>query len=313
LHSFAPDSWHADSPKSKTLHIPEAIDIDIPELLEIMTEPLPTGHVGNLTKEEEQKLKEFWGILLQVFGVIAAERPTSPQNGALKKSATESSETKKSKGRFGMFGWKSAPAAEAPVAEKKNDNSAAAKLDINISDADDKYGQTKEFYDALAKHSQEDLRVAFWTMAKHDHPDALLLRYLRARKWDVKKALAMLIATIHWRLETVHLDDDVMKNGDIGPLDHPFTSAAKKDEDDFKNVLKLGESFCYGRDREGRPVCYIRVKLHRIGQFSHASIERYTVYLIETARLFLKHPHETAVSTYAKSPNLLEPTANLPV
>src|SRR5690606_35602302 len=58
---------------------------------------------------------------------------------------------------------------------------------------DDKYGQTKHFYDTLASQTPESIRATIWSMVKHDHPDALLLRFLRARKWDVEKALIMLV------------------------------------------------------------------------------------------------------------------------
>lgn len=48
--------------------------------------------------------------------------------------------------------------------------------------------------------SIEQLRLAFWDMVHGDSPDNLLLRFLRARKWDVGKALAMMARTFHWRV-----------------------------------------------------------------------------------------------------------------
>ncbi|RKO84765.1 hypothetical protein BDK51DRAFT_52905, partial [Blyttiomyces helicus] len=37
--------------------------------------------------------------------------------------------------------------------------------------------------------------------AGYDDPDQLVLRFIRARKWDVEKAVAMTLNAIRWRLE----------------------------------------------------------------------------------------------------------------
>jgi hypothetical protein len=70
---------------------------------------------------------------------------------------------------------------------------------LAIADGDDKYSQTKEFKEALATSTPQEIHDTFWRMVKADHPDALFLRFLRARKWDVGKAMVMLVATMHWR------------------------------------------------------------------------------------------------------------------
>ena len=163
---------------------------------------------------------------------------------------------------------------------------------------DDKYGQTKELHEILEKQAPEELRTAFWTMVKADHPDALLLRFLRARKWDVDKALAMLISTLHWRSAQMFVDEDVIKYGEGGAQEASQSSdtAVKKEGEDFLQQLKLGKSFLHGTDKEGRPICVVRVRLHKPGEQSERSMERYTVFVIETARLVLRPPVDTAVS-----------------
>merc|ERR1712070_784147 len=97
--------------------------------------------------------------------------------------------------------------------DKGSDSNAAAGSE------NDKHGQTKEFQEALASQSPQELRQAFWSMVKHDHPDALLLRFLRARKWDAEKALIMMISTMHWRLAEMHVDDDIVKNGELKAME----------------------------------------------------------------------------------------------
>lgn len=45
------------------------------------------------------------------------------------------------------------------------------------------------------------LREAFWGMVATDNPDSTILRFLRARKWDLDAAFDMLTNTLRWRLE----------------------------------------------------------------------------------------------------------------
>ena len=165
-------------------------------------------------------------------------------------------------------------------------------------DSEDKYGQSKDFQEALSNMSPETIRTTFWSMVKHDHPDALLLRFLRARKWDVEKALVMMISTMRWRAVEMHVDDDIMKNGEGGALEASKStdSAKKKHAEDFLTQMRMGKSFLHGLDKAGRPMCFVRVRLHKQGEQSEESLERYTVYLIESARMVLSPPIDTAVS-----------------
>ena len=132
-------------------------------------------------------------------------------------------------------------------------------------------------------------------MVKHDHPDALLLRFLRARKWDVHAALVMFVSTIHWRAKEMHVDDDIMINGEEHAVKESKAGSAaeRKEGGDFMAQLRMGKSFLHGTDKDGRPCCYVRVKLHKQGEQSEKSLERFTVYTIETTRMMLKPPIDT--------------------
>ncbi|KAJ5777667.1 hypothetical protein N7520_000913 [Penicillium odoratum] len=257
-------------------------------------EPAP-GTVGTLTPEQEVKLREFWVLALKVFGVpldaLEAEVNTPGE------TTPSSSDKKSSKRRgWGLFGRSNEDDGDdsKSVSSSSGVNSSVAA--INITDGDDKYGQTKEFQQALKDIKPEEIRTAFWSMVKHDHPDALLLRFLRARKWDVQKALVMLISTMRWRLLDVHVDDDIMANGEALALKQSKSSdpAEKKKGEDFLFQLRKGKSFLHGVDRFGRPICVVRVRLHKAGDQDAESLERFTVYTIETARLLLAPPVETA-------------------
>lgn len=261
-------------------------------------EPAP-GTVGNLTPEQEAKLQELWVYTLKVFGV-KVDSLQSEQAGSGSTSETASisaTKEKKPKRRWGLWGRADDDEADAKSVASA-DGIASGLSSINISDGDDKYGQSKEFKDALDQLEPEEMRTAFWNLVKHDNPDALLLRFLRARKWDVKKALIMMISTMRWRLQDVHVDDDIMANGEAKALQQSQSSdpTEKKMGEEFLHQMRMGKSYLHGVDRSGRPICVVRVRLHRSSEQEVETLERFTVYTIETARLLLAPPVETAVS-----------------
>ncbi|MCJ1378025.1 hypothetical protein MMC17_001121 [Xylographa soralifera] len=264
-----------------------------------MVGTLPPGRPGNLTVEQQAKLQEFWKATLKVFGVPdlggidVGGSVNSSINGDNEGDPSEHASTlnpeKKSK-RKGLF------------RRRKGDSGDKDDVSVHssIPDADDKYGQTKEFQQALATQSPEELRKAFWSMVKHDHPDGLLLRFLRARKWDVEKALVMMVSTMQWRSHDMHVDDDIMYNGEAAAYKDATesTGSTKKEGEDFMKIMRLGKSFLHGCDKEGRPICVVRARLHRAGEQSEASLERVTVHIIETARLLLSPPVDSATIVF---------------
>ncbi|KAK4960428.1 phosphatidylinositol transfer protein csr1 [Elasticomyces elasticus] len=246
------------------------------------TKPLP-GRPGNLTPEQEVKLKEMWAATLEVFGVVSHDERMSLEantntNGTTTPDTTSTTEEtkKKHKSRLSLG-----------LGRKKDKSSSSDSSEPN---GNDKHGQTADFKAALASQTPEELRQAFWSMTKHDHPDALLLRFLRARKWDTHAALVMLVATMHWRSQEMHVDSDIMPRGEAYALREisSGTPAEKKEGSDFMAQMRMGKSYLHGTDKEGRPCCWVRVRLHKQGEQSEKSLERFTVYTIETARMMLR-------------------------
>ena len=262
------------------------------------TEILP-GRASTLTPEQELKLQEFWIALLRICGVSLPDESHATGRDLLKEAATEQraragshdSDKKKRSRLSSMFSGGS----------KKKDGTGGADDESGAgSNSEDKYGQEKEFQHILSSTSPKELRKALWSMTKHDDPDELLLRFLRARKWNVHNALVMLISTLHWRLE-MRVDDDLMRNGEHGAIrdrDSVGDPKRQKRGKDFLFQLEKGKSFVHGTDKDGRPMCFIRVRLHKAADQEAGSLERYTVYVIETARLALVPPVDTAAIVF---------------
>jgi hypothetical protein len=290
----------ADTPPSNSVG---PITVSLPEMPAYSEMPIQAGHLGNLTAEQEAKLRLLWAITLKTFGVTdpSAANDAEKETAAIGESADSvlmaNPEKEKKKKRMAMFSRKHDKEKAGNGAD-----SGASSTGLSAMD-DDKYGQAKEFHDIIERQTPEELRTAFWTMVKCDHPDALLLRFLRARKWDVEKALVMLISTMHWRSAEMLVDEDIIKRGEGGAQEDSKSSdkAVKREGDDFLEQLRLGKSFLHGIDKEGRPLCVVRVRLHKPGEQTEKSMERYTVYVIETARLVLRPPVDTAVSHHSVS------------
>ncbi|OHE98549.1 CRAL/TRIO domain-containing protein [Colletotrichum orchidophilum] len=269
-------------------------DTEIPKLrpLDTMATDTPPGRPGNLTPEQEEKLRQLWNLILSLGeeNNTAAADSASASIAPSETSAAVKGEKPKKK-RTSLFSRK----------DKKDGASSSTAVPAGIKeDADDKYGQTQQFKEALANQSPEALRATIWSMVKHDHPDALALRFLRARKWDVEKAFVMMISTMHWRLTEMKVDDEIMKSGEAGALEAAQNSDPKIKQlgEDFMTQARSGKTFIHGLDKGGRPICQVRVRMHRQGEQCEESLEKYTVFLIETARMVLAPPVDTATIVF---------------
>ncbi|KAJ1511377.1 hypothetical protein HMI54_006665 [Coelomomyces lativittatus] len=118
----------------------------------------------------------------------------------------------------------------------------------------------------------KDIETEFWLACHGLSPDAFLLRFLRARKFEVYDAFYMLFSSLHWRIT------------------YGVQSVIEKGESQLEHTQFEGKTFLYRYDQHQRPVMYINVKHHIRGSHSQDQLELFTVYMIETARLFLSNP-----------------------
>lgn len=73
--------------------------------------------------------------------------------------------------------------------------------------------------------------------------DSLLLRFLRARKWNVTNGMNMILKAFKWRLED---DIEEVKSKSEDELDAKYKG--------FRLQMEMGKSFVHGTDKMGRPV-----------------------------------------------------------
>ncbi|KAK8097865.1 uncharacterized protein PG998_013351 [Apiospora kogelbergensis] len=148
----------------------------------------------------------------------------------------------------------------------------------------------------VAEMSPEEIRSALWAMVQAEHPDGLFLRFLRARKWDVDKAVTMLVATLQWRTKVMHVEE-ILRDGEGLALEEESStgdSATQRRGKDFMFQMRAGKCIVRGVDKSGRPVCIVRVRQHFQRDQSEEVLKRWVVYVIETARLAITPPCDTA-------------------
>ena len=303
------------TPAKAAISIPGSFCALVPSAMQI-----PEGRIGNLTSDQQRKLREFWTLVFSVFEVkdsgsssaddidrLSIQPDGTKHNdinsgsGTSTPSAVTTNNRKSGSKKLGSIfsSSKHKQQSESDGTSSDAATSSTPKSSGASVTETDKYGQTKDYQQTLREMSPEELRWTYWSMLKADHPDSLLLRFLRARKWDTQRALVMLVATLRWRAKEMQVDEDIVRKGEGGALQdsqHGETATTRKEGDDFLAQMRKGKSFLHGVDKEGRPLCFVRARLHKSGEQSEAALERYTVHVIETARLVLSPPVETAVS-----------------
>ncbi|KAL2105582.1 hypothetical protein VUR80DRAFT_8140 [Thermomyces stellatus] len=152
--------------------------------------------------------------------------------------------------------------------------------------APDKSQQLEAELDA---ESLAGFRPALWNLFLGDHPDVMVLRFLRARKWDVDRAMSMLVSNMQWRHER-RIDDEIVAKGDSVALSETQT----KDDKELMDQFRSGKAYVRGTDRSGRPVFVIRVRLHELNVQSDEVMEAFVLHNIETIRMTMRHPNEKA-------------------
>ncbi|KAL4734516.1 CRAL-TRIO domain-containing protein [Aspergillus similis] len=149
----------------------------------------------------------------------------------------------------------------------------------------------------LTLMSPEDVRFGILTAAKHESPDTFVLRFLRAAKWDVNQAVVQLLGAIVWRLKEMQVDNVLLPRGEsFAAASETDVSNPARAEDAraFMKQVRIGKGFVHGVDRSNRPVVVIRIRLHRPGDQSETALNQFITHLIESARLVLSPPVETA-------------------
>lgn len=250
------------------------------------TTEIPSGSLGNLSPSQEEKLRDFWKILLQSWDT------NDTNSDAVAKSPTASGGTAKSHRRFFSL------SRSQPQAEEEDTSAIPPKMLASLKSLGAGLPEIKGVQSLLTKLNGEKLRGAYLSMLKQDHPDALLLRFIRAEKWNVPKAWIKFVGALNWRVNEFHVDEEVLQKGEAYALDKSRNAEGveKEDSEGFMVQLRTGKGHLHGADKTGRPICIVRVRVHNPSEQTAKGLNNYIIHCIETVRILLGPPVETMVS-----------------
>ncbi|KAJ2077314.1 phosphatidylinositol transfer protein csr1 [Coemansia sp. RSA 988] len=234
------------------------------------------GTLGHLTFKESALLQVFWRKLLEAFTNDASklvDTPTAPIDTTAKSTSTKRSarsgkshtsgknSKENSANGSGWFGFGSSSKREEPLSYRQTVG------DVAPTDSKPPLFSMQD--------SARTIRDAFWAATLCDHPDVLLLRFLRARKWNVDDALQMLLACLRWRLDEEL--DWIIWTGESS-LNY--------------SLIQRGIGYMHKTDRLGQPVLFIPVRAIDPSAQPQEQMVEYTIYLMEVARIMLHPPAE---------------------
>jgi hypothetical protein len=108
-----------------------------------------------------------------------------------------------------------------------------------------------------------------------EKPDTVLLRWLRARKWQVPAAMQFIMETLRWR-----------HDWGLRRL------VANGERDLVPEECASGKIYSMGKDKAGRPVTYVHASEHIKGQYSLEATEKLIILLMETSKALAVPPIE---------------------
>lgn len=171
----------------------------------------------------------------------------------------------------------------------KNEKDAGKDIpkDDKAKEEAKKAEEMKEMNEFIDTYGGPILRTTMWEFTKMDHPDTSVLRFLRARKWDIDRALAMMAAACKFRLEK-NITDIIFKGED-----------GLKDVPGFMNQFRRGISYIKGNtDKMENPIYFIHVARHFTSAQKHEVLQDYVLLAMENARLLTTAPYEKAVVVF---------------
>ncbi|UZJ55538.1 hypothetical protein CBS101457_004858 [Exobasidium rhododendri] len=237
----------------------------VPELC-----PLPEGYLNNLDDEHWTKLYKMWDTFFAVCDRAKGSKKQKESAGFSEDWGVDTEAAKKSGGISGA-----SKLLRSSGIEKEDDAKAAAQARTEEANMED----------LLSTYGPEALRNTFWGMCKRDNPDITMLRFLRARKWNVEHTTSMLASTLKWRLDT-NLDA-LLENGDL--------ENGKQIPKYVENFEENGKIFTLGTSSQNQPVMYIQFAKHIMWAQPSATTKKFILAHLELIRLLVVPPNDKVI------------------
>lgn len=211
------------------------------------------GQLGHLTPEQTEKLQTFWVRIYEVFdGDVEIDQTVPTSFKGQEAPSTPVEKVEKAEKRGWLFRKTSSPAPPSPAPSESSKDISKIRF------------------------TGADIQKAFWRVTMMTHPDVFVLKFLRARKWNIDDALKMFLEALKWRI--VENIEELYELSDV-ELDAKYPG--------FINQLKIGKAYIRGTDETERPLSFIRARLHKGADQPAETTHRFTLYTMECGRLLV--------------------------
>ena len=236
-------------------------------------------HMQSQSEQSHLSLYYFHSAILELFSNNDKDTVDACYSVILERgldhTTSSPSKKKKSKSILNLFEEIDLPASQSTASISASIKDVNNILEPNIKGStirttpcDSKLITIKEFRDA------------FYKVTQLEHPDEYLMRFIRARKYHLKKAFDMLIRAIKFQI--IFQVEKIRMLGDTRLKESELT----------------GKTFVYNTDEGGRPVVYINTSLHDRNAATNSEFEEISIYVIETLRCFVRHPISNIVLVF---------------
>jgi hypothetical protein len=214
-------------------------------------QPVEPGWVGNLNDEQHKALVQMWESYFDICDRARGNKT--------KGSGFQADNTGKDPKKSGI------------------PDDDAAKDEVK------KQQEQQGMNDLLETYGSEALRDSWWNFVRGDNPDGMMLKFIRARKGDVGRGMAMMATMLRWRLdndvETLILNGDLINGKEIPK---------------FIEQQKSGKVYSLGSTGSDEPICYVIMKYHSIWGQPAVSMQKFIITQMETFRLLMADPVDKA-------------------
>lgn len=232
--------------------------------------------IWSISGEHEIVLKQTWAIILKLFGYAydsaSFQDLENPVNFVSSKS------------KYALPNISSTSIVpDCPVPTQKTVNAFRALNGTSnvlrgIFDTSAKPPKA-EVYSRILKYNPAVLHQALIASLRNDHPDNVILRFVRARKFKLQPIIEMAAHALDWK-STSHLVDKWTSGGDA-------ELAFSKKHPGIIKAFEMKKAYLRGTDKHGGPICVIRVKKHFGSDCAAKDFEIFICLFIEWSRLVL--------------------------
>ncbi|KAL4402211.1 hypothetical protein ACI68E_001863 [Malassezia pachydermatis] len=136
-------------------------------------------------------------------------------------------------------------------------------------------------------HGVDEFYEQLWFLFGPDIPDMILLKFLRARKWNVHRAFAMLCKCVKWRIESKVME--LVIKGDLG---------LGKEDEKYGLQGPAAKTFAAGMTDNLMPIIYIHVARHIAKMQSAETMTKFVISSAESFRCLVTYPNDKVVIVF---------------